>query len=122
MTGFNMPPGCSESDIPGNTPEDEAWEKLIDEMFQSGLTAAEARARWMNNTVERCEEMLIDSLREEIKRVREEKVWDSIKESAVFLLRGTVKDLAREDISNFDDGREFLFVMLPVAALTEKSK
>jgi hypothetical protein len=35
MTGFNLPPGCNVSDIPGNRPEDEAWEKITDE-FWSG--------------------------------------------------------------------------------------
>lgn len=26
----NLPPGCSVSDIPGNRPEDEAWDKWFD--------------------------------------------------------------------------------------------
>lgn len=34
MSGFNLPPGCSVSDIPGNRPEDLAeeafWEALAD--------------------------------------------------------------------------------------------
>ncbi|MBO0705555.1 MAG: hypothetical protein J2P39_09565 [Candidatus Dormibacteraeota bacterium] len=34
MTGWNLPPGCNVSDIPGNRPEDEAeelfWDELID--------------------------------------------------------------------------------------------
>lgn len=33
MTGFNLPPGCSVSDIPGNRPEDmaeEAWWEAFD--------------------------------------------------------------------------------------------
>ena len=25
MTGWNLPPGCEVSDLPGCTPEDEAW-------------------------------------------------------------------------------------------------
>jgi hypothetical protein len=28
----NLPPGCRESDIPGNRPEDIAHEKLVDEI------------------------------------------------------------------------------------------
>lgn len=28
--GWDLPPGCSLSDIPGNRPGDEAWEKLYD--------------------------------------------------------------------------------------------
>lgn len=26
----NFPPGCSANDIPGNRPEDEAWERVVD--------------------------------------------------------------------------------------------
>lgn len=32
MSGFNLPPGCSVSDIPGNRPEDGVEERLL-EMF-----------------------------------------------------------------------------------------
>lgn len=31
MTGFNLPPGCKVSDLPGNRPEDEAFEKALQE-------------------------------------------------------------------------------------------
>lgn len=27
--GWDLPPGCSTSDIPGNRPEDEAWEVIL---------------------------------------------------------------------------------------------
>jgi hypothetical protein len=30
MTGFNLPPGCSVSDIPGNRPEDIEYERRRD--------------------------------------------------------------------------------------------
>lgn len=33
MTGFNLPPGCNVSDIPGNRPEDDA-----NEMFWNALS------------------------------------------------------------------------------------
>lgn len=36
MTGFNLPPGCNVSDIPGNRPEDlaeEAFWETVDERF-----------------------------------------------------------------------------------------
>ena len=42
----NLPPGVTESMIPGNRPEDIAWEKLLDEIGDSGLDHDEARARW----------------------------------------------------------------------------
>lgn len=31
MTGWNLPPGVSTRDLPGNRPEDEAWDQLIQE-------------------------------------------------------------------------------------------
>ena len=30
MTGYNLPPGVSDSDLPGNRPEDEAWDEYWD--------------------------------------------------------------------------------------------
>jgi hypothetical protein len=33
MAGFNLPPGCSVSDIPGNRPEDLAAEALYDKIY-----------------------------------------------------------------------------------------
>jgi len=33
VTGFNMPPGCSVSDIPGNRPEDLAAEAAADAVY-----------------------------------------------------------------------------------------
>lgn len=41
MTGFNLPPGCRVSDIPGNTPADEAeeafWGKFEDKCKEAGI-------------------------------------------------------------------------------------
>jgi hypothetical protein len=34
MTSWNMPPGCSVSDIPGNTPADQASEALYDRIYE----------------------------------------------------------------------------------------
>ncbi len=31
--GWDLPPGCRVSDIPGNRPEDEAWEKIYDNFW-----------------------------------------------------------------------------------------
>lgn len=31
--GWDLPPGVRVSDIPGNRPEDEMWEKIIDNFF-----------------------------------------------------------------------------------------
>lgn len=30
MTGYNLPPGCCVSDIPGNRPEDIEWERALE--------------------------------------------------------------------------------------------
>jgi hypothetical protein len=35
MAGWNLPPGCSISDIPGNRPEDEAEEALYDAIYEA---------------------------------------------------------------------------------------
>lgn len=41
MTGFNLPPGCNVSDIPGNRPEDIKQELIEDEFFEHKLTKSE---------------------------------------------------------------------------------
>jgi len=33
MTGFNLPPGCNVSDIPGNRPEDVEFEAIMQEFY-----------------------------------------------------------------------------------------
>lgn len=42
----NLPPGIVESDLPGNSAEDAAFDKLYDDIAASGLSAQEARIRW----------------------------------------------------------------------------
>ena len=39
----NLPPGVTESMIPGNRPEDWAWDKLWDWIQDTGLTPEEIR-------------------------------------------------------------------------------
>lgn len=39
MSGFNLPPGCSVSDIPGNRPEDGVAEELL-ELFAKAWSFA----------------------------------------------------------------------------------
>lgn len=41
MTGFNLPPGCNVSDLPGNTPEDVKQEAIEDSFFQDKITDKE---------------------------------------------------------------------------------
>lgn len=41
MTGFNLPPGCSVRDLPGNRPEDEAAEAFIDAFYDAAKAAEE---------------------------------------------------------------------------------
>jgi len=66
MTGWNMPPGVNESDIPGNGPEDVIAEKLYDlfvkaswyftkeevlDIWDSAVreSEAEAEAQWLQD-------------------------------------------------------------------------
>lgn len=42
MTGFNLPPGCSVRDLPGNSPADEAAEAVYDKIYEIELRAREA--------------------------------------------------------------------------------
>ena len=35
MPGENMPPGVNPSDIPGNRPEDAAWEEVLEDFYAS---------------------------------------------------------------------------------------
>lgn len=30
MSGWNLPPGCRDSDLPGNGPEGAAWDEFVD--------------------------------------------------------------------------------------------
>ncbi len=46
MTGFNLPPGCNESDIPGNRPEDLFIERYIEDRLDS----TEAKEEFMATT------------------------------------------------------------------------
>lgn len=49
MSGFNLPPGCSASDIPGNRPEDGAEETLAEAMAEAwsyGWDEAQVVALW----------------------------------------------------------------------------
>ena len=33
IVGWDLPPGCSPPDIPGNRPEDATWEKIVDDFY-----------------------------------------------------------------------------------------
>lgn len=43
----NLPPGVTESMIPGNRPEDEAWDRLIDDIGGDCPDPEAARQRWV---------------------------------------------------------------------------
>jgi hypothetical protein len=40
----NLPPGVCDNDIPGNRPEDQEWDDLLDFLSDCGLAAIEIRA------------------------------------------------------------------------------
>lgn len=50
MSGFNMPPGVSPSDIPGNRNEDQEWadfdQVVHDDCFKNKLDANDAYLIW----------------------------------------------------------------------------
>ena len=48
MTGFNLPPGCNDRDIPGNRPEDEEYENFIEEL---------SKQKWAQMKEKRFEQM-----------------------------------------------------------------
>lgn len=61
MTGYNLPPGCNESDIPGNRPEDLFMERYIEDhlddtdmkaRFMETDIFAEAYAEWLADRAE----------------------------------------------------------------------
>lgn len=49
MSGFNLPPGCNVSDIPGNRPEDGIEEQLLElfaEAWSYAFTEEQVVALW----------------------------------------------------------------------------
>lgn len=49
MSGFNLPPGCNVSDIPGNRPEDGVEEQLLElfaEAWSYAFTEEQIVALW----------------------------------------------------------------------------
>jgi len=49
MSGFNLPPGCNVSDIPGNRPEDGVEERLLElfaEAWGYGFTEEQILELW----------------------------------------------------------------------------
>ncbi len=59
MTGYNMPPGVNESDIPGNRPEDLALDSLTDQIDDL-IVAAIARGLASADVVEMLRRMVED--------------------------------------------------------------
>jgi hypothetical protein len=56
MTGWNMPPGCNVSDIPGNTEADQAFEAAFDAIceqleIQQLVNPLKVDEEWYNNLV-----------------------------------------------------------------------
>jgi len=50
MRESDLPPGCNVSDIPGNRPEDEAWDRFFETVTKDsewcGLDAVDAMLAW----------------------------------------------------------------------------
>jgi hypothetical protein len=49
MTGWNLPPGCNVSDLPGNRPEDERnealWDTIADILTEHGVNCDSPAAK-----------------------------------------------------------------------------
>ena len=43
-----------------------------------------------------------------------DEAWDIIKRRAVFVMRGTVKELCTANLTAWDGDQEYIFAMLPV--------
>jgi hypothetical protein len=52
MTGWNLPPGCSTRDLPGNRPEDEAGEAFYDSFYEMEEEARKAHPEMGDDYVE----------------------------------------------------------------------
>ena len=63
----NLPPGCSESDIPGNRPEDIAFDTFVEELAASGCSTEELRVRFTLGAMRIAGEKL--SVDEVVKRI-----------------------------------------------------
>lgn len=64
MTGWNLPPGVNESDIPGNRPLDEAIDKLCSECDLEPCPVDEADGdleKCPYKVVEKAEDLLADN-------------------------------------------------------------
>jgi len=73
MTGWNLPPGCRVTDLPGNEPEDPVWEKLSDILYEhldSPLT-------------EKMIESVFDKVMELINEVRGDAYRDGVSDEAM---------------------------------------
>ena len=59
--GWGLPPGVRASDIPGNRPEDEEWEKLVEGFYRIALSKDERKAlNTLSHTLESLLEKAIE--------------------------------------------------------------
>lgn len=75
MTGYNMPPGCSPSDIPGNGPNDGAMEHFLDSVADDvgtrGLRPEEASCIWRMGLMAWDEALTLHKMMQEEKTAEE---------------------------------------------------
>lgn len=58
MTGFNLPPGCNVSDIPGNRPEDAEWERIEEKFWNDDQNCT--KALWEKFSKAKLDDALMD--------------------------------------------------------------
>lgn len=59
MSGFNLPPGCSVNDLPGNSSEEVRFEKLVDWLIECGLDTSDIRNAVIGRLKQRRNQMKI---------------------------------------------------------------
>lgn len=70
--GWDLPPGCSVSDIPGNRPEDEAYEKMMDDFYAKLSKEEQEKAEPLVDIIAKAINYGIDIGMEQAKDIEEE--------------------------------------------------
>jgi hypothetical protein len=85
MAGFNLPPGCSDRDIPGNRPEDIVAERIYDSIYDALEPLKLKDSEAFEQAVENIYKLINDSFnlgyQEAINNVDEARHWDEVAKS-----------------------------------------
>jgi hypothetical protein len=102
MTGWNLPPGCEVSDIPGNRPDDILSEKIYDHMSPADMEELCAEKNAL------CEHAVEDDDRDFIGCMREVvNSFIKVKEEAEFSKCPFVEEWIAEKVEASKEGPEY---------------